>query len=133
VLGAGHQPRGRHAARVLGLSEQPRVRGLRTLNWEQPAAALWKILRSDGQVRALICNGGNPGRVPDQAKVVRALESLDLLVCLDVHMSATPQLADYVFSCKLSLEKPDYTRHPSGISRRRSHSTHRRSSKPRAT
>ena len=42
---------------------------------------------------------------------MRALRSLDLLVCLDVRLGPTPQLADYVFGCKLSLEKPDYTRH----------------------
>ena len=42
---------------------------------------------------------------------MRALESLDLLVCLDVHLGPTARLADYVFGCKLSLEKPDYTRH----------------------
>ena len=32
-------------------------------------------------------------------------------MCLDVRLGPTPQLADYVFGCKLSLEKPDYTRH----------------------
>jgi anaerobic selenocysteine-containing dehydrogenase len=32
-------------------------------------------------------------------------------VCLDVHLGPTARLADYVFGCKLSLEKPDYTRH----------------------
>src|SRR6185437_6851475 len=27
------------------------------------------------------------------------------------HMTPTARLADYVFGCRLSLEKPDYTRH----------------------
>ena len=116
VLGAGYQPReGALPPREFwGYIDQPRVRGLRTLNWEQPSAALCDeiLTPGEGQVRALICNGGNPAvAFPDQEKVVRALGSLDLLVCLDVHMGATPQLADYVFGCKLSLEKPDYTRH----------------------
>lgn len=116
VLGAAYEPReGALPPREFwGYLEQPRVRGLRTLNWEQPSAALCDEILTPGagQVRALICNGGNPAvAFPDQEKVVRALTSLDLLVCLDVHLGATPQLADYVFGCKLSLEKPDYTRH----------------------
>jgi anaerobic selenocysteine-containing dehydrogenase len=116
VLGAGYQPReGALPPREFwGYLEQPRVRGLRTLNWEQPSAALCDeiLTPGDGQVRALICNGGNPAvAFPDQEKVVRALESLDLLVCLDVHLGPTARVADYVFGCKLSLEKPDYTRH----------------------
>jgi anaerobic selenocysteine-containing dehydrogenase len=116
VLGAAYQPReGALPPREFwGYLEQPRVRGLRTLNWEQPSAALCDeiLTPGDGQVRALICNGGNPAvAFPGQEKVVRALESLDLLVCLDVHLGPTARLADYVFGCKLSLEKPDYTRH----------------------
>jgi anaerobic selenocysteine-containing dehydrogenase len=116
VLGTAYQPReGALPPREFwGYLEQPRVRGLRTLNWEQPSAALCDeiLTPGDGQVRALICNGGNPAvAFPDQEKVVRALRSLDLLVCLDVRLGPTPQLADYVFGCKLSLEKPDYTRH----------------------
>jgi anaerobic selenocysteine-containing dehydrogenase len=116
VLGNPYQPR----AQVLGPWEPwgrippPRVRGLRTLNWEQPSAALAdEILEpGDGQIRALICNGGNPAvSFPDQPKTVRALRSLELLVCLDVHPTATTRLAHYVFGCALSLEKPDYTRH----------------------
>jgi anaerobic selenocysteine-containing dehydrogenase len=92
---------------------QPRIRGLRALNGELPTAALAdEILEPGaGQVRALICLGGNPAvAFPDQIKTIRALKSLELLVVLDVHMSATAKLADYVFGCKLSLEKPEYTR-----------------------
>ena len=116
VLGTGWEPReGALPPREFwGYLPQPRVRGLRTLNWEQPSAALCDeiLTPGDGQVRALICNGGNPAvAFPDQAKVVRALRSLDLLVCLDVRLGPTAQLADYAFGCKLSLEKPDYTRH----------------------
>jgi anaerobic selenocysteine-containing dehydrogenase len=44
---------------------------------------------------------------PDQQKVVRAMEALDLLVCVDVRLSATAKLADYVIAPKLSLERAD--------------------------
>jgi anaerobic selenocysteine-containing dehydrogenase len=94
--------------------EQPRVRGLRALNFQQPSAALADeiLTPGEGQVRAFICNGGNPAvAFPNQTKVVKALKSLELMVALDVIMSPTARLADYVFGCKLSLEKPDYSRH----------------------
>lgn len=116
VLGAPYQPReGALAPREFwGYLPQPRVRGLRTLNWEQPSAGLADeiLTPGDGQIRALICNGGNPAvSFPGQPKIVEALRSLDLLVCTDTILSPTARLADYVFGVKLSLEKPDYTRH----------------------
>ncbi|HKD67672.1 MAG TPA: molybdopterin-dependent oxidoreductase [Candidatus Binataceae bacterium] len=116
VLGAPHTPRA-EAGDPFNFWEgidQPRVRGLRSLNFQQPTAALADeiLTPGEGQIRAFICNGGNPAvAFPNQAKVVRALKSLDLLVVLDVIMSPTAKLADYVFGCKLSLEKPDYSRH----------------------
>ena len=116
VLGAPYQPRAEPSPphEFWGRIDPPRVRGLRSLNWEQPSAALADeiLTPGEGQIRALVCNGGNPAvAFPDQPKVLRALQSLPLLVCLDVHLTATSKLADYVFGCRLSLEKPDYTRH----------------------
>jgi anaerobic selenocysteine-containing dehydrogenase len=62
----------------------------------------------EGQVWALLTVGGNPVLAwPDQVKVVRALESLDLHVALDIRVSATARLADYVIPSILSLERPD--------------------------
>ncbi|MCB1843692.1 MAG: molybdopterin-dependent oxidoreductase, partial [Halioglobus sp.] len=64
----------------------------------------------DGQIRALLCVGGNPLLAwPDQAKTHAALQSLDLLVCVDLRMSATAQLADYVLAPKHCLEREDVT------------------------
>jgi anaerobic selenocysteine-containing dehydrogenase len=116
VLGAPFQPRAEVAPprQFWGHIAPPRVKGLRTLNWEQPTAALADEILSPGagQIRALICNGGNPAvSFPDQRKVVQALEALELLVVLDVEPTPTCEFADYVLGCKLSLEKPDYTRH----------------------
>jgi anaerobic selenocysteine-containing dehydrogenase len=92
---------------------QPRVRGLRDINYELPTPALADeiLTPGEGQVRAVFCNGGNLAvAVPDQLKMIRALRSLDLLVVTDVRMTATARLGHYVFGCKLSLEEPDYTR-----------------------
>ena len=59
-------------------------------------------------MRALLTVGGNPVLAwPDQVKVVRALEALDLHVALDIRVSATARLADYVIPSQLSLERPD--------------------------
>ncbi len=62
----------------------------------------------DGQVRAMIVHGGNPASsVPDQAKIVRALRSLDLLVCIEPILSITAELADYVLPPRLQYERAD--------------------------
>ncbi len=64
-----------------------------------------------GQIKALVCVGGNPVMAfPDQRKVVEALQALELCVVLDVKMTATAQHAHYVFGCKLSMEKPGTSR-----------------------
>ncbi|MEP5765717.1 MAG: molybdopterin-dependent oxidoreductase [Halieaceae bacterium] len=64
----------------------------------------------DGQVRALIVVGGNPLLAfPNQEKAMQAMQDLDLLICIDAYMSATAQLADYVFAPKLTLERDDVT------------------------
>jgi len=65
------------------------------------------LYHGDGRIRALICVGSNPiAAWPDQLKTIRAMEHLDLLVCLDIKMSATAKFADYVIAPKLSLEVP---------------------------
>jgi anaerobic selenocysteine-containing dehydrogenase len=57
-----------------------------------------------------LCIGGNPLIAwPNQAKVQRALEALDLLVCLDIKMSQTSRLAHYVVAPQVSLERDDIT------------------------
>ena len=69
----------------------------------------------DGQIKALICVGGNPVMAfPDQGKVIAALRALELSVVLDVKMTSTARLAHYVFGCKLSLEKPGTSRTAEG-------------------
>lgn len=87
-----------------------RMRGLHTIVGQGPTAALAdEILEpGEGQVKALLTIGGNPVLAwPDQIKAVRALESLDLHVALDIRVSATARLADYVIPSVLSLERPD--------------------------
>jgi anaerobic selenocysteine-containing dehydrogenase len=95
-----------------GYGERLRVRGLTDAVCGMPTAALADeiLLEGDGQVKALICIGGNPMAAwPDQRKTLRALESLELLVTLDTEMSVTSRLADYVIAPKMQMETPAMT------------------------
>ena len=79
---------------------------------EMPTAVIADemLLEGDGQIKALICVGGNPLLAwPDQEKTHRALAGLELLVSIDLRMSATAQMADYILAPKLCLEREDVT------------------------
>lgn len=92
-----------------GYGERMRVRGLGDAACGMPTAALADeiLLEGEGQVRALICLGGNPlAAWPDQRKTRRAMAALDLLITLDVEMSLTSRLAHYVIAPKMQLETP---------------------------
>lgn len=89
-----------------------RVRGLGEVFGEMPTAALNDeiLLDGEGQVKALICLGGNPMvAFPDQDKTKAAMEKLELLVCVDLYRSATAKLADYIIAPTISLERDDMT------------------------
>ena len=89
---------------------QHRVRDLRGLAGEMMTNALNDeiLLKGDGKVRALIVSGGNPIQAwPDQKKTIAAMEDLELLVVIDHRMTATAELADYVFAPRLQLERAD--------------------------
>ncbi len=80
---------------------------------EMPTSTLTDeiLTPGDGQIRALIVNGGNPALVfSDESRTVEALQSLDLLVVLDLFRSATAEFADYVFAAKHPFERPDVSR-----------------------
>jgi len=92
-----------------GFGEKLRVRGLTSTAAGLPTAALAdEILQpGEGQIRALICVGSNPiAAWPDQQKTRQAMDALELLVTLDMKLSATSRLAHYVIAPKLSLEVP---------------------------
>jgi anaerobic selenocysteine-containing dehydrogenase len=83
-----------------------RVHGMRQNASGLPTSALADeiLLEGEGQIKALICLGSNPVSAwPDQRKTEAALRSLDLLVSLDITMSATARLADYVVAPPLPL------------------------------
>ncbi len=60
--------------------------------------------------RAMIVESSNPAHsVADSAAVCKALESLELLVVIDVAMTETARLADYVLPAASQFEKPEAT------------------------
>ena len=98
--------------RAWGFGERLRVRGLTNTAAGLPTAALADeiLLDGPGQVRALICIGGNPVAAwPDQQRTQSAMKRLELLVTIDPEMSATAKLAHYVIAPRLSFEQPGLT------------------------
>ncbi len=89
-----------------------RFRGLGQLGFEMPCNVLADeiLTPGDGQVRVLISVGGNPVvGFPDQAKMTRALDDLDLFVQIDPWMSASAKRADVVLAPSQCLEREDIT------------------------
>ncbi|OZG29209.1 molybdopterin oxidoreductase [Williamsia sp. 1138] len=89
-----------------------RIGGLRAIRGELPSGILAdEILEpAPDRVRALIVSGGNPAAaLPDRDKTLRALRSLDLLVCIDPWMSDTARLAGYVIAPTTMYERADHT------------------------
>jgi anaerobic selenocysteine-containing dehydrogenase len=79
---------------------------------EMPTAVISDEMLQEGagQIKALICVGGNPLLAwPNQEKTHAALAGLELLVCIDIKMAATAKMADYVLAPKVCLEREDVT------------------------
>lgn len=86
------------------------VRDVGTLHGERMSGLLTDEILNPGpdRIRALISAGGNPASaLPDQAKITKALQSLELLVCVEPFMTTTAQLAHYVLPPKLLHERMD--------------------------
>jgi anaerobic selenocysteine-containing dehydrogenase len=66
------------------------------------------LVPGPGRVRAMIVHGGNPASaVPDQMKVVKALDALDLLVSIEPYMTTTAKLSHYILPPTLQYERDD--------------------------
>ena len=89
---------------------QSRFRGLTHLGTEMPCNVLADeiLTPGEGQVRALINIGGNPlVAFPDQEKMARALDDLDLLVSIDVRMAQTAKRSHIILAPQMCLERDD--------------------------
>jgi anaerobic selenocysteine-containing dehydrogenase len=66
------------------------------------------ILDPADPIRAMIVNAGNPLlSVGGEEKTHKALESLDLLVCVDIYRSPTAELAHYILPAAGAFERED--------------------------
>ncbi len=93
-------------------TQRSRVRGAHQLFGEMPTATLAEeiLTPGEGQIRALIVMGGNPAlSVPDREQITRALEHLELCVCIDGRLSETAEHADVFLPASYGLEKVDMT------------------------
>ena len=89
-----------------------RFRNLGQLGFEMPCNVMADeiLTPGEGQIRALISVGGNPEvGFPNQLKMRRALEDLEIFVQIDPWMSASARRADVVLAPKQSLEREDIT------------------------
>jgi anaerobic selenocysteine-containing dehydrogenase len=89
-----------------------RFRGLGQLGFEMPCNVMADeiLTPGEGQIRALISVGGNPEvGFPNQLKMRRALDDLELFVQVDPWMSASAKRADVVLAPKQCLEREDIT------------------------
>lgn len=87
-----------------------RIRGVGRLGGERLTATLAEeiLTPGPGQIKCLVVDGGNPATgVPDQRRMVEALEKVDLLVTIDPYMTATAQLSDYILPPLMQLERAD--------------------------
>ncbi|GGZ16358.1 oxidoreductase [Novosphingobium colocasiae] len=118
VLSAPRTIRAQVRPAVRPWESEPRNRtGYGLIMGEFPSGAMADdiLLPGEDRVRALIVDGGNPAVcIPDQAKAVRALKSLELLVCIEPFMTATASCADYILPPKLMYERIDILFSPGG-------------------
>jgi anaerobic selenocysteine-containing dehydrogenase len=83
-------------------------RGLPELLGELPTAALAEEILG-GHVRGLVTIAGNPAlSAPDGDRLAKALDGLDVLVCVDLYPSETARYADVVLPVPSPLERPHF-------------------------
>jgi anaerobic selenocysteine-containing dehydrogenase len=93
-----------------------RVRGLPEALGEFPVACLAEEIDTpaspgvgEGQVRALFTFAGNPAvSTPNSGRLARALDSLELMVSLDIYVNETTRHADVILPAPSALHRSHY-------------------------
>ncbi len=88
-----------------------RVRGLPEFNGELPAAALADEIETEGpgRIKGLVTLAGNPVlSVPDGRRLDRALDSLELMVSIDLYVNETTRHANWILPPTFGLEHDHY-------------------------
>jgi anaerobic selenocysteine-containing dehydrogenase len=88
-----------------------RVRGLPGAYQQLPAACLAEEIDTpgEGQIRGLVTIAGNPVlSTPDSGRLVRALDSLELMVAVDAYVNETTRHADVILPAPTPLQRSHY-------------------------
>jgi anaerobic selenocysteine-containing dehydrogenase len=88
-----------------------RVRGRPEVLGELPVACLAEEIETpgEGQIRALFTFAGNPVvSTPNSTRLGRALESLDLMVSVDIYVNETTRYADVILPAPSPLHRSHY-------------------------
>ena len=95
---------------VLMREDRSRIGDFGSVNDAFPGGIMADEILTPGeqQIKAMFITGGNPLiTMANSEKLKKAFQSLDLLVCLDIQMSETCSVADYVLPCTDPLQRPD--------------------------
>lgn len=106
-----HQPARRTTRPFRQGRFRSRVRDLPETLGELPVATLADEILTEGagQVRALFTVAGNPAlTTPDSGRLAQALDSLDLMVSVDIYVNETTRHADVILPGRSALEKSHY-------------------------
>jgi anaerobic selenocysteine-containing dehydrogenase len=109
--GANTRGDGRYGRGVQIGRRHSRVRGLPETFGETPVACLSEEIETpgDGQIRALFTIGGNPASsTPNSGRLAAALQSLELLVSIDIYVNETTRFAHVIFPAPSPLTKGHY-------------------------
>ncbi len=88
-----------------------RVRALPEFNGEFPSVTLADeiLTEGEGQIRAMVTSCGNPVlSVPNGAKLDKAFESVEFMVCIDIYLNETTRHADIILPPATGLEVPHF-------------------------
>ena len=102
---------GAAALRFVYERKRSRIGGLPSVLASEPAALMAKEITTPGrgQVRALIVSAGNPVlSVPNGDELEGALETLDLMVGIDLYVNETTAHCDYVLPATTMYERDDF-------------------------
>ncbi len=88
-----------------------RVSHKREFMGELPTAVLQEEINTpgQGQIRGLVVSAGNPViSAPNSHGMIAALKRLDFMVCIDIYLNETSQLADLILPPATGLETDHY-------------------------
>lgn len=88
-----------------------RVRGLPEFGNELPAAVMAEemLTEGEGQIKAFICNAGNPVlSTPNGEKMDKALSGLEFMVSIDIYLNETSRHAHIILPPATGLETSHY-------------------------